>query len=73
MTGPIIWIQGDTPNLIHRFEGATDRSPVVVITPDAAEAADLAAAVTERQRQRLAETGTVFGERLDARRPRWRR
>ena len=73
MSGPIIWIQRERrPRLVHRFRGATDQSPVVVVTPDASEAAEAAEAAIERQRRRLAERGSVFSERLDEQRPQWR-
>ena len=73
MSGPIIWIPRERrPRLVHRFRGATDQSPVVVVTPDASEAAEVAEAAIERQRQRLADRGSAFSERLDEQRPQWR-
>ena len=73
MSGPIIWIPRERrARLVHRFRGATPRSPVVVVTPDASEAAEAAEAALERQRRRLADRGSAFSERLDAQRPQWR-
>ena len=73
MSGPIIWIPRERrPRLVHRFRGATDQSPVVVVTPDASEAAEVAEAAIERQRQRLADRGSASSERLDEQRPQWR-
>ena len=73
MSGPIIWIPRERrPRLVHRFRGATDQSPVVVVTPDASEAAEVAEAAIELQRQRLADRGSAFSERLDEQRPQWR-
>ena len=74
MSGPIIWIPRERrPRLVHRFRGATDQSPVVVVvTPDASEAAEAAEAAIERQRRRLADRGSAFSERLDEQRPQWR-
>ena len=74
MQGPIVWMKRERrPRLVHRFEGATPHSPVVVLSPDPVEAADLAEAMRERQRRRLEASGTAFSERLEGRRPGWRR
>ena len=74
MQAPIVWIKRERrPRLVHRFEGATPHSPVVVLSSDPVEAAELAQAMQERQRQRLQAGGTAFSERLEGRRPGWRR
>ena len=74
MQSPIIWIQcGTSSRLVHRFDGATPDSPVVVVTPDRREASDLAHEMRARQERRLRGSGTPFAETLEKRRPQWPR
>ncbi len=74
MESPIIWIQrGTSSRLVHRFDGATPDSPVVVVTPDQQEASDVAREMRERQERRLRASGTPFAETLKERRPQWSR
>ncbi len=73
MQAPTIWIQRErAPRVVHRFEGETPHSPVIVLTPDAREAREVSAALRERQARRITETGSAFGGRLQEKRPRWR-